>query len=1226
MANWFYKIYQWGEKNRILFFFFIVLFIGCTAIGAWKIKFEEDITRILPKSEKSNRTAKVLGQLRFSDKIAVIIEKHQAGTTDDMVELASTFLDTLANKKEYVKNIQGKIEEENINETIDFVYAHLPLFLDENDYKDLDQKIQLDSVAQTVEGNYKTLVSPTSLVAKQFIQKDPFGIGFIALKKLQKLNIGDGFQLIDGFLFNKEEDKLFLFIDPVYGGSDTAHNTAFIAYLNGVKEDLNREHTDKVTLDYFGASFVAVANATQIKSDIQTTVVYSVAVLMLLLITFYRRITIPLILFIPTVISALLALCVLFFISNAISAISLSIGAILIGITIDYALHIMTHYKHCNDVELLYREITNPIMMSASTTAIAFLCLVFVHSEALRDLGVFASITVLGAGIFSLLLIPHLYKPSQKEMLNHSNSVLDRIARFPFDKNKTLLILCVVIIAISFVTFQKVKFNSDLSSLNYFPEELKQAEKKLESTVDSGAKSLYLTCFGEDLEQVVEQNVHLAKRLEQAQQKGDILHYSSLGDFVLSKKQQQEKIARWEAFWHKKNKASFSAKLLEEGAKWGFNEKAYQPFFSILNQPFEPISIEEYAKFNPQIIDEFLIEKEGHYTLSTIVKLPEENRQAFLEQFAPSDHFIVIDRKEMNETFLGNIVSDFNDLVNYSFLAVFLILWLCFKRIELTIVSMIPITITGFITAGLMGLFNIEFNIFSTIVCTIIFGQGVDFTIFITNGLQKEYTTGRESTSTYRASIILAVLTTLLAVGTLVFAKHPALKSISLVSIIGMSVAALNAFVIYPRIFKICFVNRQQKGNSPITLRLLLHSMVSFIYFGLFGFLYSLFSKVFLLLAPGKERTKLRIFSKGMHWYMTSVLYLNPFVRKKVRNPYGETFEKPAVIIANHTSFLDSLVMGMVYPNVSYLVNDWVYKSPVFGKAIQSAGFYRVSEGVDNSIDHLQKKVDLGFSLMVFPEGTRSHSNSVQRFHKGAFFLAEALNLDVIPVYIHGNSETIPKGDYIIYDGHIIATIGQRIKKEDLTFGHSYSERAKATSKYFKAEFEKIRTELEDVDYFKKKLFLAYLYKFPYVVKEVKTDYKHNRILYFEVNKHLGIDETIFHIADDYGQLNTLLTLRQSKRKIYGYVEDIERRDIANNLYIVKRRKIKYVEALEPQKKGDTLLVSRANFSLTEACKMAYNKIVVVKKLEVLLEEYEGFSKTYEDNYVVVWNKNENGK
>ena len=1225
MAKWFYKIYQWGEKNKILFFGCIVLFIGFMSFGAWNIKFEEDITRILPKSEKSNATAKVLEQLRFSDKITLIIEKQKEGTTDDMVEFASNLLDTLATKEGYIKHIQGKIEDENINETIAFVYQNLPLFLDEADYDLLDQKIQLDSIAQTVEANYKTLVSPTSLVAKQFIQKDPFGIGFIALKKLQKLNIGDGFQLIDGFLFNREEDKLLLFIDPVYSGSDTAHNTDFIRFLNGVKEEFNHKQ-EHVSLDYFGASFVAVANATQIKSDIQQTVAVSVTILMILLIAFYRRITIPIILFIPTFISALMALFFLYFMTDSISAISLSIGAILIGITIDYALHIMTHYKHCNDIKQLYQEITNPIIMSASTTAIAFLCLVFVHSEALRDLGVFASITVLGAGILSLLLVPHLYTPSAKDKLNQSNTLLDKISHFPFDQSKVLLGVCGLVVMISLFTFKNVKFNSDLSSLNYFPEELKKAEQKLESTVDSGSKSLYLTCFGEDIEQVVEQNVALAKQLELAKESGTILHFSSLGDFVLSTQQQRNKIAQWENFWAKKNVNAFITKLKYEGAKYGFNQTAYQPFFTLLNTAFEPISIKEYSALNPEIIDEFLIEKKGHYTLSTVVKLPEENRQAFLKQFPSSNHFIVIDRKEMNETFLGNIVHDFNDLVNYSFLAVFAILWLFFRRIEMVLVSMVPIVVTGLITAGLMGLFHIEFNIFSTIVCTIIFGQGVDFTIFMTNALQREYTTGKDSMPTYRASIILAVLTTLLAVGTLIFAKHPALKSISLVSIIGMSVAAITAFVIYPRLFKICFIRRQQKGNSPITLRLLLHSMLSFLYFGVFGFLYSLLSKLFLTIAPGKQQTKLRLFSKGMRWYMTSVLYLNAFVRKKVRNPHGETFEKPAIIIANHTSFLDSLVMGMVYPNIVYLVNDWVYKSPIFGKAIQSAGFYRVSEGVDNSIEHLQQRVEMGFSLMIFPEGTRSYSNQVQRFHKGAFYLAETLQLDVVPVYIHGNSETIPKGDYIIYDGHIIATIGKRIAHQDASFGKTYAQRTKAISKHFKTEFAHIRSELESVDYFKKKLFWAYLYKFPAVVKAVKADYTQYRTFYYELNKQVNDDAVIHHMADDYGQLNMLLTLQQSKRKIYCYIPDQEQRAIANTLYIVKKRKINYLDTLEVQENCDTLLVSSANTCLTPAFYSHYRTIVLLKKSGVQLKEFEGFEKISEDDYTVVWNIRQDGE
>ena len=56
---------------------------------------------------------------------------------------------------------------------------------------------------------------------------------------------------------------------------------------------------------------------------------------------------------------------------------------------------------------------------------------------------------------------------------------------------------------------------------------------------------------------------------------------------------------------------------------------------------------------------------------------------------------------------------------------------------------------------------------------------------------------------------------------------------------------------------------------------------------------------------------------------MKSVLYTNPFVKKKIINLSNETFEKQGVIIANHTSFLDILSIGMLHPKIIFLVNDW---------------------------------------------------------------------------------------------------------------------------------------------------------------------------------------------------------------------------------------------------------------------------------------------------------------
>ena len=83
-------------------------------------------------------------------------------------------------------------------------------------------------------------------------------------------------------------------------------------------------------------------------------------------------------------------------------------------VTLDYSLHILTHIRSNNHINKLYKEITKPILMSSLTTALAFLCLFFLNSQALQDLGIFAAVSVLGASCFALLFIPLVYKDSPK--------------------------------------------------------------------------------------------------------------------------------------------------------------------------------------------------------------------------------------------------------------------------------------------------------------------------------------------------------------------------------------------------------------------------------------------------------------------------------------------------------------------------------------------------------------------------------------------------------------------------------------------------------------------------------------------------------------------------------------------------------------------------------------------------------------------------------------------
>lgn len=1175
MSVFFIKIYYLISRNKLLAVLFSLILLLIFGYFSSRIVFEEDITKIIPKSEQGDITTKVVQQLNFSDKISILITKKGDVSTDDLIQTASDFLERLDCCEQYIRNIQGQIDDSNIRETFDFVYDYLPLFLEDQDYQRIGGRLSEDSIELQVQNNFRILLSPTGIAVKDFIVADPLGISFTALQKLRELNISDEFQLIDGFLVTRDESSLLLFIDPVLSGSETEQNTDFVNRLNEIKDRLNEAYTDRTQVEYFGPSFIAVANAEQIKTDILTTVLVSMTILMLLLMLYYRKIYVPVIIFIPSVFGGLFALMCMYFLKDSISAISLSIGAVLLGVTIDYSLHILTHYKNNSSIELLYKDIVRPLVMSSTTTAVAFLCLLFVNSEALQDLGIFASVSVVMSAVFSIIILPHLYRPESVEGIRRK-SILDKLAVYDFEKNRILIFGSLVLIIISLFTFDKVTFDDDLSKLNYVPEEIRATEKKLENSTNLTSKSLYLVLYGESIEEVLQKNLMLKNELEVSGNEKQIISYSSLSAIMLPQSEQQKRLEKWSDFWTAQRKENVRLNLIESGEKIGFKPETHQRFYNLLSDSIQPVSLEQYKEIPGLFADEFISEKNEFFTVATIVKVEDQKRSDFIKSMSGSrSDLVIIDRKQLNETYLGHLKDDFNNLINYSFIAVIVILWYFFRRLELVLISLVPITITGLVTMGIMGLFDIQLNIFSTIVTTLIFGHGIDFTIFMTSALQKEHSYGKSELTTYRTSILLAVLTTILAIGALIFAHHPALKSISLLALIGVFSALIITFVFYPVIFRFCIIKRVKKHKSPVTLRMFLHAVASFAYYGLGSMLLSAIGSFLVKALPGKEENKMRVLRKIMSKFLTSVLYSNPYVREKIIDFNNEDFNKPAVIIANHTSFLDSLTLSMVSSRIIFLVNDWVYNSPIFGKVVQLAGFYPVSQGIEGSIEHLRSKVEQGYSLMVFPEGTRSESNQVQRFHKGAFYIAEQFRLDILPLYIHGNSELIPKGDFIIFEGKTNVTIGDRISPENTEFGSNYSERTKRIGRYFRERFQEIRMKLEDENYFEKKLYLAYLYKEPEMISAVKADFLLKKKAYYALFKYVAGNARIFHLANDYGQIDLLLTWQFPARKIITYIDDEDKRSAAKVNYPVGKRKILYIDnpAIE-EEKINTILIS----------------------------------------------------
>lgn len=175
-------------------------------------------------------------------------------------------------------------------------------------------------------------------------------------------------------------------------------------------------------------------------------------------------------------------------------------------------------------------------------------------------------------------------------------------------------------------------------------------------------------------------------------------------------------------------------------------------------------------------------------------------------------------------------------------------------------------------------------------------------------------------------------------------------------------------------------------------------------------------------------------------------------------NRQGESFEKPAVIVCNHQSHLDLMGIIMLTPNLIILTKDWVWHNPFYGIVIRYADYFPVSE-TEQMMNNIAEKVKQGYSVVVFPEGTRSPDCRILRFHRGAFFMAEELGLDIIPVFIKGFGKVLPKTSFHLNPGHMSLEVMPRIRRDDPEWACDYREMTKRVHQMYKAKSQEANSQ-----------------------------------------------------------------------------------------------------------------------------------------------------------------------
>jgi 1-acyl-sn-glycerol-3-phosphate acyltransferase len=1149
----FLSLYQYfqAHKGRLLILV-TVLVLGCMALIGSRLQLDENIAKVIPFNADIRKVNAAYQNTKFSDNLIFHLSWADSSAAEDTPRFLA-FADSLVAAlrqldSSRIQEIRYTLDQRAATALYHLFYEQLPVFLSESDYTTIAERLDSNSVKKALRSVYKTLLSPTGFVLKKQVLSDPLGLASLPLLRLRDFQIDGNYTLHEGRIVTQDKKDLLFFVTPTTDAGATGENAQLLAQIDTVLARVTTDFKQTFRAEYFGSIAVSVANAQQIQRDIAYTVGAALVVLLLFIALFFRRLSTPLLIFVPVVIGALVGLASLVLLKDSISAISLGVGAILLGIAVDFSLHVFTHFRAEGNVRQTIKAIATPTVVSSLTSSSAFLCLLYLSSEALRDLGFFAAVAVLVSALMALLLLPHFLKDKTASAQMPRKSILDKIAAYPLHANRWVF-GGVVVLSLGFLfLYQDVAFEEDMNSISYQTPALKAADERLQELGGEALKSSYVVASSTDLQEALERNEQVLATLQQLRAQGRIQNYTSVSHFIPSEQAQRQRIARWNAFWTPARKVQLQRLLKQQGAVYKFKPNTFEGVHQWLERDFEPVPFTYFQPLQELVLDQYSTAKENQYAFISIIKMDDAHKKAVYRRFEGSEQISVFDKQFMAEQFAQSLQDDFGMLVNWSFLVVFLLLLLAFGRLELALLTLFPIVLSWEWTLAWMVVLGLKFNLVNIIICTFIFGLGIDYSIFVTKGLLHEYQFGERILPAYKTSILLSALTTLCGMGVMIFAQHPALFSIASLSIIGLLSILLITFTLQPRLFGFFILNRKKKGLPPYTLLSLISTAVAYAHF-LSGCLLLTLLQGLLRLLPLPLQFKKDFFHKHIQLLSRSLIHLMFNVRKRYLNRHHAQLDRPAVIIANHQSFLDIMMLLMLHPKIIIMTNEWVWNSPIFGQVIRFADFYPSKSGAEQSLEHLRDLTEQGYSIVIFPEGTRSITGDLKRFKKGAFYIAEQLQLDILPIVFHGTGDCIRKKDFLVHGTTVTMQFLERIAPSDVQWGEGYSKRAKTLSRHFKTQYEALRQRQETPAFFHNRLIKNYIYKGPILewYARIKVRLENN---YQQFHELLPREGHLVDIGCGYGFMSNMLYLLARQRTILGLDYDAEKIRVAQEGYL----------------------------------------------------------------------------
>lgn len=630
----------------------------------------------------------------------------------------------------------------------------------------------------------------------QFEDENEIGFDDILVKYQDKLP--------QKYFVNASSNKTLILLKPSGNPNDTEFNGQLI---KGVSYTLGNLPPD-IEYKLSGRYYEAYIDTNEVRDDFSKLSILSVLFITLLLLITYRRVNSLFIILFPLVVSVLCNFALTVVTIGHLNLLSSSLTGILMGLGLDFGIHLFSRYlderRKDQSVEqslaIAMSQTGLAAFAGAITTATAFYSLLATEFKGFNEFGFIAGNGMLLNSFFMMTLFPLtiviLEKfPNNRWFKIHVPAVVRKksflrylfliISRRP--KVTRLLIYPLIGIALGLSLYSR--FDGDYSKLKGESRKLTEERKDVEAILGISLSPTYLVVKSKDELYKVSQSIH--QQLENGELPL-IRTYRSLDLFIPENQDKKLRIiARLRNTYRQ-----YKNELLRSEASTII--KKYSPSLNARKITMENI---------PEGIQrEFRGKNKQDFYISLHPNFPVTDMTYYEKYLAP---FFKMEKPE-NGTYLGSIsyilleiyrqiIQEGPKVIFLSFLLSFLAIWILFRNLRYALM------VSGGLLSGIMLMLacmvvsGLKFNLINIIILPMLLGIGIDSSIHICHRYIEE---GKKNIYNALYSIhevvILSCVTTIIGFAVLVFASYSGLKTMGIVSIVGLTCVLFAALFILP--------------------------------------------------------------------------------------------------------------------------------------------------------------------------------------------------------------------------------------------------------------------------------------------------------------------------------------------------------------------------------------------------------------------------------------------